>query len=244
MQTPDAISESSDRLHLEADLLKAMYEDAVSFNPTTSEVLFKSPEQPTAQLVLRFPGSYPDKGRPLVVSACDSRKKDLRGEVAEFIKDLGDEEHEVLDVVFQRFTDLLEEQPPEVRINETRTAGIDTAFSPKTVIIWLHHLLATSKRKLALSPSTSSDVISGITKPGYPGVMLFTGPRHAVDEHVAELKGLNWQAFQIRYEEEEEWDLSSGKTGKGIVEVETMAEVVQQIHEGRREHFLKAIGVK
>lgn len=85
----------------------------------------------------------------------------------------------------------------------------------KTVVVWLHHLLATSKRKLALhpavttsgpspssatNPDTPSSSISGITKPGYPGILVFAGPSELVDAHVRSLKALNWQAFQVRYD--------------------------------------------
>ena len=73
--------------------------------------------------------------------------------------------------------------------------------------------------------------------------MLFTGLKEAVDEHVAELKGLNWQAFSVRYEEDEDW-VVGGSRGGVIKEVENMAEVVQLIEEGKREVFLKAVGVK
>ncbi|KAL2429953.1 hypothetical protein ABEF95_013460 [Exophiala dermatitidis] len=98
----------------------------------------------------------------------------------------------------------------------------------KTVIIWLHHLLALSKRKLAVTPSTtahthtttgtlssssSSSGISGLTKPGYPGIMIFSGPRDLVDAHVAQLKGLNWQAFQVRYDSDEDGIVASSGTG-------------------------------
>lgn len=107
--------------------------------------------------------------------------------------------------------------------NNNDDDGVDTSgngtpelkLSPpsKTVIIWLHHLLATSKRKLALSPSvvnsnsnsntTTTATISGMTKPGYPGVFIFSGPRDLVDSHVKELKSLNWQAFSKRYDSDE-----------------------------------------
>ena len=229
---------------MEIDLLKAMYETSVAFNPSTSEVLFRPLEHAGAQVVLRLPDSYPRKGKPLVLSACDSRKHDLRGEVAEFIDNFGGDEGEVLDVLLQKFVELLESQQSKSGVKEGHSRETESAASSKTAIIWLHHLSATSKRKLAIRPTTSSDLISGITKPGYPGVMLFTGLQHAVDDHVAELKGLNWQAFQVRYEEDEKWNLVNEGSEKGIVEVETMAEVVRRIPEGRHEHFLKAVGVK
>ncbi|KAL2429948.1 hypothetical protein ABEF95_013413 [Exophiala dermatitidis] len=105
----------------------------------------------------------------------------------------------------------------------------DLRSPTKTVIIWLHHLLALSKRKLAVTPSTtahthtttgtlssSSSVsgISGLTKPGYPGIMIFSGPRDLVDAHVAQLRALNWQAFQVRYDSDEDEIIVSGTGGQ------------------------------
>ncbi|KAK5299962.1 hypothetical protein LTR14_002177 [Exophiala xenobiotica] len=151
--------------------------------------------------------------------------------------------------------------------------GKRQAATAKTVIIWLHHLLATSKRKLAIAPTTTMHMharghesisISGLTKPGYPGIMLFSGPRDLVDAHVQELKALNWQAFQVRYDSDEEQhpapaSSSSSSTstvastvewpftherGK-IIEVESMADLVRGIaREQDKEAFLRAVGVK
>ena len=114
----------------------------------------------------------------------------------------------LLDVVSQKFVELLESQQSESSVKEGHSRETESVGSSKTVIIWLHHLLATSKRKLAIHPSISADLISGITKPGYPGVMLFTGLQHAVDDHVAELKGLNWAGF---------FRLGTKKTTSGIL---------------------------
>jgi len=69
------------------------------------------------------------------------------------------------------------------------------------------------------------------------------------------VKRLNWQAFQVRYEDEHEegmWRLllepehADGKASTSkIVEVETMADVVRRIvDEDKKELFLKAVGVK
>jgi len=89
--------------------------------------------------------------------------------------------------------------------------------------------------------------------------MVFSGPRDLVALHVRELKALNWQAFQVRYDSDDDnhsdeavagqngsqgqWAFAHG-AGK-IVEVESMAEVVSAIvSEEHRQLFLKAVGVK
>ncbi|CAK3909619.1 Trichoplein multi-domain [Lecanosticta acicola] len=100
-----------------------------------------------------------------------------------------------------------------------------------TTIIYLHHLLNTTKRKQCLSPPpspSSSSSISGITKPGYPGVLIYSGAAEEVREHVQGLKALNWQAFQVRLEVAEGWKFAHGE---GMVEVERMSEVVGGIVE-------------
>ena len=85
--------------------------------------------------------------------------------------------------------------------------------------------------------------VSGITKPGYPGVLVYSGPYTAVTEHVNDLKAKNWQAFQVRYEGDEIWSFGHGH---GIVEVETLGEVVADI-EGeteQKEAFMSAMKIK
>ncbi|KAI3326806.1 hypothetical protein HD806DRAFT_488260 [Xylariaceae sp. AK1471] len=120
----------------------------------------------------------------------------------------------------------------------------NNAPTNRTVVIWLHHLLNTNKRKLALNPSMTGSRISGVTKPGYPGLLIFSGEGSAVDSHVLELRNQRWQAFQIRYDtgDSEVWQF---KHGAGICEVESMSDVVQSIVDPQlREVFLGCIGVK
>ncbi|KAK0895534.1 hypothetical protein LTR91_012770 [Friedmanniomyces endolithicus] len=78
-------------------------------------------------------------------------------------------------------------------------------------------------------------------KPGYPGVLLYSGPAEAVHDFVNELKQQNWQAFQIRLEVTEEWLL---RHGTGVIEVETMKEVVAEVGEARKDVFLEAMRMK
>ena len=127
-------------------------------------------------------------------------------------------------------------QSPEPPNSSETTDGSESGDA--TVIVWLHHLLNTNKRKLALSPDPS---VSGITKPGYPGVLMYSGPAKAVREHVNELKGQNWAAFQVRLEEAEAWEFSHGK---GVREVEAMGDVVAAVGEARKAEFMQAMKIK
>ena len=116
--------------------------------------------------------------------------------------------------------------------------GVQTCALP-ILIVWLHHLLNTNKRKQALSPSLPG--VSGITKPGYPGVLIYSGSSEAVHEHVDALKQLNWQAFQVRYESDEAWTFTHGE---GIKEVEAMKDVVAEVGSSNKDHFMEAMRMK
>jgi hypothetical protein len=240
--------DNSERLQNELALLKSMYPDSVVFRPDTSELAFQ-PAGSKGTLILRLPSTYPESQKPLVMLAVDANKKDVRKHVSNGVQGMS-EGDEILDEIVQIFLDCLQAQRESVDVTDgTMDENTFTStfnHSSKTVIIWLHHLLNTNKRKLALNPPSSTlGKIKGVTKPGYPGVLLFTGPADAVNEHVKILKGENWQAFQVRYESEQAWRVAdNGKEVDGVVEVETMAGIVKIIEEGKRELFLKSIGVK
>jgi hypothetical protein len=223
------------RLELEMELLEAMYPEQASYETKARELKFI---QNGALLQLRLPDSYPDSGLPDVITASDASKTDVRAATKTAIKELGlMEGEEALDAIIAAFQSVLESASTVQPSTVTTSPNDNDTY--RTVIIWLHHLLALTKRKLALSPS----ILSGITKPGYPGIMIFSGPASAVIEHVNTLKAENWQAFQVRYEEDLLWKFGHGR---GVIEVETMAEVVKGV-EGAKEQkdeFLKAVGIK
>jgi hypothetical protein len=232
------------RLEHEIELVNAMYPEQANYNSKTRELKFT---QDGATVQLRLPESYPESGHPDIIAASDTKKVDVRAQTKEAAKELGLlEGEEALDAIIAAFKQVLETRSAD-HTEQSRTdpnLGKDVDSS-KTVIVWLHHLLALTKRKLALSATA----LSGITKPGYPGIMIFSGPSLAVTDHVNTLKAENWQAFQVRYEEDELWDFAHGK---GVKEVETMAEVVKGFELGKtkekgtkqKEEFLKAVGIK
>ncbi|KAF2489720.1 hypothetical protein BU16DRAFT_518320 [Lophium mytilinum] len=229
-----------DRFAMELELLHAMYPDQITFTEKSKELKFA---QDTAALLLRLPESYPSSGIPEVVSASDSYKTDLRNRMkAEIAKLELAEGEESLDAIIPSFMGLLD-QNKAAHDNMPAEKQHERIPGSKTVVIWLHHLLATSKRKMALNPAIPG--VSGITKPGYPGVMIFSGPVSAVNDHVSTLKQENWQAFQVRYEEEGQlWEFEHLR---GVKEVETMGELVKSIEvdgAGRKNEFLQAVGIK
>jgi hypothetical protein len=91
---------------------------------------------------------------------------------------------------------------------------------------------------MALAPAAS---VSGVTKPGYPGVLVYSGPANAVREHVNELKGQNWAAFQVRMEADEAWEFAHGT---GVKEVESMGDLVAEVGEARKEEFMQVMKIK
>ena len=239
----------------EIALLEAMYPEELHFNTKTQEVIYTSSSQ--AIVKLRISNSYPDsEAVPELVSATGRppQKLDLRNQYRHALE----EAHFVpgepaLDSMITIFNELLELSAHDQIPGSLDTPNAAEEEAPnqngspfRTVIIWLHHLLATSKRKQALDPprsgsSNSRGRVSGLTKPGYPGLMIFSGPAAEVDEHVRGLKGLNWQAFQVRYEEAEVWAFAHGE---GMKEVETMGEVVEEIGEDRKDAFMEAMRMR
>ncbi|KAI0390149.1 hypothetical protein F5Y17DRAFT_446011 [Xylariaceae sp. FL0594] len=253
----------SDRLQVELDLLFAMYPDTLTFLPKERELRFSYPDEETKPgrtpiLLLRLPDSYPLRGFPEVLSAIGCFKEDLRSQTIDAFRSIEiPEGEEVLDALILSFCDLISsrKQAHEGRIDgSTRQScpGESTGPANRTVVIWLHHLLNTNKRKLALNPFIAGAAISGITKPGYPGVMIFSGEESAVDLHVMELRNQRWQAFQIRYDDAGDFsnrgkprEVWRFKHGTGIREVESMSDVVQGILDlEKRDVFIHCIGVK
>lgn len=254
-------TEAAERLKAELELLLAMYPESLVFSPRARELKYSlcddesessAKNSSPAILLLRLPDTYPLDGTPEVISAMGHGKEDLRSAAKAAFGSLETPAgEEVLDAFLLSFRDLVSSYHGDAQDGTTgKQSELEehtASAANRTVIIWLHHLLNTNKRKLALNPSmSSSERISGITKPGYPGVLIFSGERSIVDAHVAELRSQRWQAFQVRYDSgdgnEGVWRF---RHGEGICEVESMSDVVQSIVDpGLREVFLGCIGVK
>ncbi|SMR56491.1 unnamed protein product [Zymoseptoria tritici ST99CH_3D1] len=231
----------SSRLETEISLLESMYPDQLHWTANSRELTYNSSSSST--FTLRLPDTYLSTSLPSVLLA-STHKSDVRDTLQRSINETCQVGEECLDAVIALF-DELSSSPTEPGPS-SKTTEVAEERGCLTVIIWLHHLLAQSKRKLALHPSSQSQHISGLTKPGYPGVMMFSGERQAVREHVAELKGQKWAAFQVRLEEEgvagEEWEFEHGS---GIWECESMGEVIKGVvGEERREVVCGVLGIK
>lgn len=232
-------TELQDRLENEISLLGAMYPDQTTWDTHSRELRYTSDG---SNFVLRLPDDYLQTGLPIVLSAT-TQQHDLRNTLKARLDELPRGE-EVLDSIIVAFDELaadrdLEDATPDIPQKDKQGGYTWNESKKATVLVWLHHLLNTNKRKQALSPAHNT--VSGVTKPGYPGVLLYSGPEAAVREHVNELKGLNWAAFQVRMESEEEWTFGHGG---GVREVEGLGEVVAEIGEERKEEFMEAMRMK
>lgn len=238
--------EQDERREAEIALLQAMYPSDITWHEQRREITYK-PES-GGSLTIRIPDNYPGEVQPTLIEALDRNKGDIRNTFRKRIDDLelpiGEE---VLDAIIQAFEDITNELQEATKASDTERSKKEAANSStsyKTVIVWLHHLLNTNKRKLALSPSINMDQVSGITKPGYPGILVYSGTIAAVDAHVSELKNQRWQAFQVRLEDvsEDTWRFAHGS---GIRELESMSEATQSIlSKDNQQAFLKAVGIK
>ncbi|KAK3068244.1 hypothetical protein LTR53_014355 [Teratosphaeriaceae sp. CCFEE 6253] len=228
-----------DRISIEVSLLESMYPDQMQYNAKAREVKYAST---AGSFVLRLPTGYLQDELPEVLSASAGRV-DLREPLKKQIEACAVGE-EVLDSIISAFGDLAEEADHAMAERVAKGDSVPNskaaqAQSHATIVVWLHHLLNTNKRKLALSPA--SPHVSGVTKPGYPGVLIYSGPAEAVHEHVNELKRQNWQAFQVRLEDDEPWGFAHGT---GVIEVEAMKEVVAEIGGARKDLFMEAMRMK
>lgn len=91
--------------------------------------------------------------------------------------------------------------PPEKGDRRPSSLPSTGPIKLKCTLIWSHHLLATSKRKDIVSWSSELNLY-GISKPGYPGVIVIEGSEENVDEFVWRIKQLQWKALQIRCEQD------------------------------------------
>lgn len=226
--------EQDERLKSELSLLESMYPTQLTYDEKANELAFTSD---SGSFSLRLLDGYLVNELPIVLAASAGRA-DIRDELKACVSGctMGDE---ILDFVISAFIELAESHDAGVEakgITGNEIEGFEK--SKATVIVWLHHMLNTNKRKQALSPP--SHAVSGITKPGYPGVLIYSGPAEAVHEHVHDLKQLNWQAFQIRLESDEEWIFDHGS---GVKEFESMKDIVGDIGD-RKAAFMEAMRMK
>jgi hypothetical protein len=68
------------------------------------------------------------------------------------------------------------------------------------VVVWFHHIKNTNKRKNIVAWARELG-IGGYSKPGFPGVLIAEGHSVDVREYLSRIRGLSWQAMQVRGEQ-------------------------------------------
>jgi hypothetical protein len=225
------------RQNAELDLIEAIYPSEFFRISTDVAKVVSPPSKPLAdgkqspsfglrlehKVTLQFtlPAEYPCRANPIVTFNAPHLSKNehhslqtaLNARLAELASS---SEERILDIV-EFFTTSIPE-PSSPTPTDPPSSKSESPSSSTIVLIWFHHLLSTTKRKDILAlPS-----LRGISKPGYPGILVLQGPKGDVDDAIAELKGMRWQAMQVRAELEGHDKVLE----EGVHEVESVAEVV------------------
>lgn len=150
------MANNDDRLQNELSLLQSMYPEQVKYDAKASEFSYRDDK---AALTLRLPSDYLESAVPEVISASSGRI-DLRAPFKQRIHQLETGE-EILDSIILSFNELAESTVANSNGDQQASEnyegrGSEFSAGKATIIVWLHHLLNTNKRKQALSPSLPS----------------------------------------------------------------------------------------
>jgi len=208
-------------------------------------------------LELSLPPSYPETNLPTAYLTCSghissSTRKHARSLLSSVLADITPGQ-ECLDILIQQLSEQLstlsstDDHSHDSQNNPQTTPQQSQSHTPriKTTLLWSHHLLATSKRKDIVSWSRSLR-LNGYSRPGYPGAILIEGEEDDVDEFVARIKELRWQALQVRGEEMSEKRRLAGREGYGTREVESLGDLAEELkkrNQGLAEWFLEGMKI-
>lgn len=173
----------------------------------------------TVQVTL--PAAYPSGANPIVTFNAPHLSRNehhtLQTALTARLAELASSTTErILDIV-EFFTTCIPE-PSSPTIADPPASTTESPSSSTIVLIWFHHLLSTTKRKDILGLP-----LRGISRPGYPGILVLQGPKDDVDDAIGELRGMRWQAMQVRAEVEGHEKFLD----EGVHEVGSVAEVIE-----------------
>ncbi|GAB7356285.1 hypothetical protein MBLNU459_g7090t1 [Dothideomycetes sp. NU459] len=235
----------------ELTLLSTMYPSEFSWRsdppPDLERPDFPDPSfaltlDPSYTLEITLPPDYPSDGKPNAYLSCaghvdTAHRKSARAALSKIVVDQ-ESGVEILDLIVTAFVQSLPGLAPLESAEPVSTAGsgkmsdqhAGTRRQPshaiKRVVIWSHHLLATSKRRDIQVWSKELN-LSGFARPGYPGAVFAEGDEDQVDEFVGRLKQLRWQALQVRAEEKV--DARVCGNGEGVEEVEGLGDIAEAL---------------
>ncbi|KAI5203600.1 DUF1115-domain-containing protein [Aureobasidium subglaciale] len=250
-----------ERQAAELTLLTTMYPAEFSWrsNPPpdletsaiTTDPNFTLTIHPSYALEFSLSDTYPDTSKPHVYLSCgDDVDTATRKRARAKLSDIVEEQEtgmEMVDLIVTLFTDYL----PELTEDNSNANGDEDeddgqhqhATKIKRVVIWSHHLLATSKRKDIQAWSKELS-LSGYSRPGHPGSIFAEGDEDQIDEFIRRLKQLRWQALQVRGEDTADKRICG--PGDGILEVEGLgeiAEALKKIDADTADLFLQAMKI-
>lgn len=160
---------------------------------------------------------------------------------------------ECVDLVFSEFRHAVKDDSAHQSVQDDAAiedgAGEEHNMKGLRVVLWMHHLLATSKRKgiVQLAKELS---LAGYSKPGYPGSVYVEGQADNVNSFVEELKSWRWQAIQQRASVAVPVsDLALLAGSKGIEEVHGLGEIVEGLKRSEKsgkvaELYIEAMKIK
>ncbi|KAF2227213.1 hypothetical protein BDZ85DRAFT_253892 [Elsinoe ampelina] len=209
-------------------------------------------------LEITLPISYPSEAKPQAYLHCHettptATRKEARAALDQTINELTTGS-ECLDILIQDLTSRLDSLQPSSTSTTTPSPPTPPSTTPtpspqhiKLLLLWSHHLLATSKRKDILSWARELR-LSGFSRPGYPGAVVVEGEATDVDEFERRIKALRWQALQVRGEEtySRRILIEPGGEALGMAEVEDLSGVVKALREcqdGLGDWFLEGMKI-
>ncbi|EKG12687.1 hypothetical protein MPH_10186 [Macrophomina phaseolina MS6] len=253
MADPANTVDNHERQLNEIALLQSMYPEELRVvkQPTTPADDFEIDIRLDAGHELSFvlsPHSYPASSVPQVFASFGPNVSNgVRKRLRARLRDIVDQQEagiECVDLIISDFRQALDDlhaaachgaaqrhydAPEEARQSE----GL-------RVVLWMHHLLATSKRRAIVQLSKELG-LGGFSKPGYPGSVYVEGEASAVRAFVDELKvrlrqaqdvlfmltaqTMRWQAIQERASESV--PLASIALAPGIQEVQGLGNVAE-----------------
>jgi hypothetical protein len=186
-----------------------------------------------------LPKEYPKPQNPLVTFSAPSLSKSehhaLQTSLSDILSNLSSVEERLLEII-DSFT--LSIPVSSENTSKAPLSQPSTIHSPDIIVlIWFHHLLSLTKRKAILA----LPLLCGISKPGYPGILILQGQKDIINDAIVKLRGMKWQAMQVRAEIENDNKLLEN----GIHEVENVAQVVERMERlGLGEWCLTALRMK
>lgn len=196
------IIDNHERQQNEIALLQSMYPEELHIvkQPKTSEDDFEVEIRLNAAHSLSFvlsPQTYPASSVPQVFLSFGSDvSNDVRKRLRACLREIVEQQEpgtECVDLIAGDFRQALGDMEAvaaddDAMRNDTQQPEANIPQSQGLrVILWMHHLLATSKRRAIVQLSKELG-LGGFSKPGYPGSVYVEGEASAVRSFVDELK--------------------------------------------------------